>query len=402
MSNLFTGGTTGGKSGKFIYEEIETVDYESKATTPERESFEIPTQEYEEVVDANGDVYELPKPVEYPANQPGPFITFEQYEAEDRKKLRHANNLVVATDEHALDLLSQINQRKQEIATLMEDLFDGINVLSPYPAVESRLISPTLNPNYLDENGNNRGSSLYDNDPLFILPELSGEIGSRVSYMTGITTFTYPPACTVPNSWMNYSDIQEELDTDGNVITPGRVNCITDLNCCLIGIKAPIYKDIMVTWKYPALENEDYEAEIWREGEKFVILKDSNTGVGKTAYTHGDLNGYTTFSDLMIDDATPIGYFYFWEDLNTHDPSAYTAVSEKINEIELIREELDEFLSNSNTGSNNLRDIRHRYLLDLRYGLQTRHATNRVFNTNRATSTLEDSEKNSIIQEYDK
>ena len=37
-------------------------------------------------------------------------------------KLRHANNLVVATDEHALDLLSQINQRKQEIATLMEDL----------------------------------------------------------------------------------------------------------------------------------------------------------------------------------------------------------------------------------------------------------------------------------------
>ena len=168
MSNLFTGSTTGGKSGKFIYEEIENVDYESKASTPERESFEIPTQEYEEYVDENGDVYELPKPVEYPANQPGPFITFEQYEAEDRKKLRHANNLVVATDEHALDLLSQINQRKQEIATLMEDLFDGINVLSPYPAVESRLISPTLNPNYLDESGNNRGSSLYDNDPLFM------------------------------------------------------------------------------------------------------------------------------------------------------------------------------------------------------------------------------------------
>ena len=131
-------------------------------------------------------------------------------------------------------------------------------------------------------------------------------------------------------------------------------------------------------------------------------MNDSNTGVGKTAYTHGDLNGYTTFSDLMIDDATPIGYFYFWEDLNAHDSSAYTAVSEKINEIELIREELDLFLSDKNTGSNNLRDIRHKYLLDLRYGLQTRHAKSSVFNTNRATSTLEDNEKNSIIQEYDK
>ena len=38
MSNLFTGSTTGGKSGKFIYEEIENVDYESKASPPERES----------------------------------------------------------------------------------------------------------------------------------------------------------------------------------------------------------------------------------------------------------------------------------------------------------------------------------------------------------------------------
>ena len=55
----------------------------NQSNYPERESFEIPTQEYEEVVDAN-DVYG-PKTVEYPANQPGPFITFEQYEAKDRK-----------------------------------------------------------------------------------------------------------------------------------------------------------------------------------------------------------------------------------------------------------------------------------------------------------------------------
>lgn len=400
MSNLFTGSTTGGKSGKFIYEEIENIDYESKASTPEGESFEIPTQEYEEVVDANGDVYELPKPVEYPANQPGPFITFEQYEAEDRKKLRHANNLVVATDQHALDLLSQINQRKEEIATLMGDLFDGINSLSPYPAVEDRLISPTLNPNYFDNDGNNRGPSTPD-EPLFIAPDLTGELGSRVSYMSGITTFTYPPSCTVPNSWLNYSTIQAELDIDGNVITPGRLDCISNVNCCLVGIKAPIYPDIMVSWKYPALENEDYESQIWRDGEKFVMLKNTNVGVGKTAYTHGDVGGFTSFSNLMIDNTNPIGYFYFWEDLNAHNSSAYSTVSTKISEIELIREELHEFLSDENTGSNNLRDIRHKYLLDLRYGLQTRHATSRTFNTNSATATLEDSEKNSIIQAYD-
>lgn len=396
MSDIYTPNTTGGEAGEFIHDGLEEIQGQVQSSRPNGPSNLLPAQEYEELVDHEGNSYTVPKKIEYPVDQDAPFISFDQYEAQDREKFDHATTIVIATDEHALDLLNQINEQKQEIVNIMGDLFDSINTSSPYPAPDQRLISPTLNLDYFDADG--RGP-FGDDEPLFNAPVINDELGNKVSFISGITTFTYPPTCTVPNSWLSSDITGGQVDGDGNVISPGRSDCTPDLDCCLVGVKAPIYPDILEAYIYPVLENGDIDAEFYTIGAKYIELNDNKVGMGETSFTYGDPGGYTGFKDAVISYNSPLGYYYFWVDLQAFNSSAYDEIVSRVSDIEYFRQELKEFISDSKVGTNNLRDIRHGHQVDLWYGLLSRNSGG--LNYDKALDTLEDGDVSGIIQNYD-
>ena len=383
MSDVYSRTTVGGRSGDFVYDDLEQQQFDDNSRRPKGTSNPLPEQEYEEVEDHEGNVYSIPKAIEYPEDQEAPYISFDQYEAQDREKFKKANNVVKGTDTFSLELLGQINTLKQEIADTMEDLFNSINTLNPYPTPEKRLLSPITNPNY---------SIDPINEPPYIIPTIV-EGGRKITYLPGITTFIYPPLCTVTEP--------EQTDTSGNVLNPGRIICIPDVNCCLTGMKAPIYPDIMETYIYPVLEDEDIDEEFYTTRTKIIELKDTKIGMGKTSFTYGDANGFTGFKDTVLSYNSPLGYYYFWEDLQSFDQTVYNEINSKIDNIELIRQNLVDFISNNDTGSNNLRDIRHDYQINLWYGLLSRNAKNRGVDYDKALETLEDNDIRQAVQEYD-
>lgn len=394
MSDIYTPNTTGGEAGEFIHDELEELQGEEQSRKPNGPSNLLPVQEYEELVDHEGNTYTVPKPIEYPVDQDRPFISYDQYEAQDREKFDHATTLVSATDEHALGLLNQINEQKQEIINTMEDAFNSINTLSPYPTADQRLLAPTPNPNYDPSSGGIRGSGGSGvEEPPYIIPTVLDGLGDKVCYVPGTTTFIYPPLCVVTE--------EEQLDVDGNTLNPGRIICIPDENCCLVGMKAPIYPDIMETYIYPALEDEDIDADFFNSGAKNIELKSNTVGMGKTSFTYGDAGGYTGFKDTVLSYNSPLGYYYFWEDLEAFDSTVYDEIVSRISDIEYLRQELTEFISDNKVGTNNLRDIRHKYQLDLWYGLLSRDARNKEFSYDKSIDTLEDANISGIIQNYD-
>ena len=394
MSDIYTPNTTGGEAGEFIHDELEELQGEEESRKPNGPSNLLPVQEYEDLVDHEGNTYSIPKPIEYPADQEAPFISYDQYEAQDREKLGHATTIVTAADEHALDLLNQINEQKQQIANTMEDSFNSINTLSPYPSANKRLLPPIPNPNYDPSSGGIRGSGGSGvEEPPYIIPTGLDGLGDKVSYVPGITTFVYPPLCTVTEP--------EQTDMSGNVLNPGRIICIPDTNCCLTGMKAPIYPDIMEAYIYPVLEDEDMDEEFYTIGAKIIELKSNKVGMGKTSFTYGDAGGYTGFKDTVLSYNSPIGYYYFWEDLQAFDSTVYDEIVSRISDIEYLRQELTEFISDNKVGSNNLRDIRHRYHVDLWYGLLSRSEKAKGFEYEKSIDTLEDGNMSGIIQNYD-
>ena len=275
----------------------------------------------------------------------------------------------------------------------MEDLFNSINTLTPYPTPEQRLLAPIPNPNYDPSTGGTRGSGGTGTpEPPYIIPTIV-EGGRKIAYLPGITTFIYPPLCTVTE--------EEQLDVSGNVLNPGRVICIPDTNCCLVGMKAPIYPDVMETYIYPVLEDEDIDEDFYTTGAKIIELKDNKIGMGKTSFTYGDADGFTGFKDTMLSYNSPLGYYYFWDDLQSFDQTVYNEITSKIDSIELIRQNLLEFISDKDTGSNNLRDVRHEYLINLWYGLLSRNAKDRGLDYDKSLETLEDNDIRQAVQEYD-
>lgn len=394
MSDVYSRTTVGGRSGDFVYDDLEQQQFDDNSRRPEGTSNPLPEQEYEEVEDHEGNVYSIPKAIEYPEDQEAPYISFDQYEDEDREKFKKANNVVKGTDTFALELLGQINTLKQEIADTMGDLFNNINTLTPYPTPDQRLLAPIPNPNYdPSDSGVIRGSGGTETpEPPYIIPTIV-DVGTKISYITGITTFIYPPSCVISEA--------EQFDVDGNVLNPERDTCISDVNCCLVGMKAPIYPDVMETYIYPVLEDEDIDEDFYTRGAKIIELKDTKIGMGKTSFTYGDADGFTGFKDTVISYNSPLGYYYLWENLQSFDQTVYNEITSKIDNIELIRQNLVDFISNNDTGSNNLRDIRHDYQINLWYGLLSRNAKNRGVDYDKALETLEDNDIRQAVQEYD-
>ena len=81
--------------------------------------------------------------------------------------------------------------------------------------------------------------------------------------------------------------------------------------------------------------------------------------------------------------------------------TVYNEITSKIDSIELIRQNLLEFISDKDTGSNNLRDVRHEYLINLWYGLLSRNAKDRGLDYDKSLETLEDNDIRQAVQEYD-
>ena len=62
-----------------------------------------------------------------PSPDNAPFITNAEYEAQDRKRFNDSNTLVKATDTHALNLLNQINTKKDEIVAKIAEAFANVD-----------------------------------------------------------------------------------------------------------------------------------------------------------------------------------------------------------------------------------------------------------------------------------
>ena len=69
MSDIYTPNTTGGEAGEFIHDELEELLGEEQSRKPNGPSNLLPVQEYEELVDHEGNTYTVPKPIEYPVDQ---------------------------------------------------------------------------------------------------------------------------------------------------------------------------------------------------------------------------------------------------------------------------------------------------------------------------------------------
>jgi len=323
MSNPFLPTTTGGRAGEFAYNDLlRERDYDA-----------------ETIAGLNG--------VIPPGNPDAPYKTTYDYEAEFQEKVDNYIVTLEATDQYALGLLNIINNKKQEIATIMSNVFDSINNVGPgYPT----------------------GSEVLISDPTLV----NDNIAEKVVYMAGITSFTYPDSCVVGL-------------------------CITSFNCCLDGVRGEIYPDVIAAWHYPKVENLDTDTDFYREGESYVKVTSSNLGIGVTAYEFGDAAGSTGTVGLVTS-GSRLGYYYFWSNLNAVNSGAASSISSLVTDIESLRTEINDYFVGVTTGTNKIRAFKGLYQLDLWYEKKGQRSST-IYDYQGALNTLEGNSQ--TIQNYD-
>jgi len=328
MPNPFLPTTTGGRAGDFAYNDL------------------LRNKEYDEetLVGING--------VIPPGNPDAPYKSTYDYEAEFEEKVDNYVVTLEATDQYALSILAVINNKKQEIVSIMSDVFDSINNIGlDYPTGAEILVSDT--------------ASVSDAD------------AEKVTYMAGISTFIYPDGCV------------STAATD-----PA---CVPAFNCCLVGVRGEVYSDIIAAWHYPKVENLDTSTDFYREGESYIKVTGSNLGIGATAYEFGDAGG-STGTVGIVTSGSSLGYYYFWPDLNAVNSGAASSISSLISDIETLRTEINDYYVGVTTGTNKIRAFKSLYQLDLWYEKKGQR-TNTIYDYQGAITTLEGNSE--TIQNYD-
>lgn len=287
-----------------------------------------------------------------PGNPNAPFKTSADYEAEDREKVENYTIVIVPLDNEALSKLEIVNQKKQEIADIMTEAFAEVNTLSPYPTAIS-------------------------GKQLIALPDsVSDSDAEKVSYMAGISTFLYPSAC--------------------NPDPPGETGCNVGIDCCLIGVSAPIYSDIVGAWHYPNLESESAGKPFYSVGEKYIRVTDSNVGIGVTAYEFGNVEGATEFVGIVTTQGDLLGSYYFWPDIDVVRPGSASSITSLVNDIETLRTEINDIFVGED-GSNIIRKDKTFHQINLWY--EKKGQLGSGINYQRSLNSLENNQN--IIQEYD-
>lgn len=287
-----------------------------------------------------------------PGNASAPQKTSADYEAEDREETTNYIIALSATDSHALGKLTILNRKKQEIVDIMSTVFTSINNTGVnYPSVNERLVSST-------------GS-------------VSDSTGEKVTYMAGISTFIYPDGCV------------STAATDPE--------CISGSDCCLVGVRAEIYPDIIAAWHYPNVESLSVGEAFYKEGESYVKVTSSNLGIGVSAYEFGDAAGNTGYLNLVTSGSS-LGYYYFFSNLSSVNSGAATSITNLVSDIESLRTEINNLYTDSTNGTNKMRALKSRSNVNLWFEKKGQAGNNQITNFQDGLDGL--NQNRQIIQDY--
>ena len=295
--------TTGGKAGFAAFKELQvdkSYDDETLKTNPGAP---------------------LPNPV---ANPPAEFtegrdnVNRPDYEGIQVQKFKDFKKTAEAMDDILeREYIDPINEKKQQIVSIMATAFGGIPSSSPPTNVQ--LIAST-------------GSA----------PD------TGVAYQAGISTFVY---ATIPG-------------------TPDPTD--------VIGVRAEVFPDILAAYHYPALSNDDHGPndlplangtfiKVSRTTTGSAYYSTNTLGIGQTVYQSGD-NDYSGAVGVVTAQTT-LGFVYFFggsensngigANINNLTSGAQSQISGLIDEIDDLRSNLRIRIGpphvNNNAGINTLR-----------------------------------------------
>lgn len=260
-----------------------------------------------------------------------------KYEAEDQTRVNNYVVVLRALDQDALDKISTINSKKQQIITIINN------------AVAAR----TTSDDYLST----KSAALAD------------ATASKVVFTVGISTFEYD--CTT---------------------TPGD----PPIQECQVGVRGPVYPDILTAWYYPNVENLDASAIFYKGGETYTKVTSSNLGIGVTAYIVGVANTTTAPTGLVSESAS-LGTYYYFNNIDGVIAGAAASISTLVSEIETLRGEVTTYLTGISTGTNKVRALKSAAQVDLWFEKKGQETTN-LPDYQGGKSTMEDN--TSIIQNY--
>lgn len=241
MANPFSPTTTGGVAGQFVYTEIDTSGKKEVASLAESRS--------------------------------------AKYEAEDQERVNNYTTVLEALDQDALVKIQTINNKKQEIVTIINNVY------------------------------NTSGGPLVSD-----IGSVNDSTAAKVVYMAGISTFTY--------------------------------DCVgDDPPVCQVGVSGQVFPDILSAWHYPNVESLNITPEFYRQGETDIVVTNANLGIGVTAYEFGDAAGITGTIGLVTTSNSSLGSYYFYSNLSLVNPGAATSITNIVNEIEVLRNQVRNFLT---------------------------------------------------------
>lgn len=272
-----------------------------------------------------------------------------KYEKEEQTRVDNYVVVLEALDKDALSKVNIINNKKQEI----------LNIIS---------------------NANSKRTPFQDTYVSSESSAQSNSTASKVVYTAGITTFTYDPQT--------------------RFISVGQSEIVYK-----IGVRGPVYPDILAAWYYPKLESLTVDTPFYREGETYIKVTSNNLGIGVTAYEFGDTAGATGSIGLVTTSNSPLGTYYYFSDIDSITPGASKKISDLVSDIETLRTEVSNYLSGistttgTNNGTNEIRSLKSNAQVDLWFEKKGQTAVSFI-DYSAGLSSLEDSDNSKIIQDY--
>lgn len=271
----------------------------------------------------------------------------EKFEEQKRKKIDDYVVVLKALDQEALKKVSQINDRKRKILTIINNSRSKVSTRNAY---------------------------IRD-----IATAQSNPVASKIVDV-GFTTFRY------------------DCQTITQILSGGSA---LETTVCNVGVSAPVYPDILVAWQYPNVESLAVDGEFYKQDESYVLVTNDNLGVGATVRTFGEESGATGSIGVGLKTtfSSPLGTYYYFNNIDAITPGASSQISTLVNEIESLRGELNTFLVGIGSGVNEIRSLKSKTQVDLWFDKKGQTTTT-LPSYSGTVSSLENSQNSTIIQNY--
>lgn len=266
-TNPFSSTTTGGAAGQFVYNELnKNQNYEYESISLSRAA---------------------------------------KYEAEDQEKLNNYVVVLKALDEDILDRIQIINNKKQEIVSIIGNVFSA-------------------NPN-----------SVVSTVGSVTIPTAEG--AEKVVYVAGMEQFVIDPGPPVI-----IQGVRTKIFPD--ILASWQYPNVETLN-----ISSNFYK-----------QGEGYVS----VGSTNLGIGVTAYEFGDAAGSTGTNLGITSIGIVTTANAS-LGYYYFYNNLSSVDAGAAASISTLVTEIEALRVGISSDLNNAQDGTNKLRNLKSQTNIDL-------------------------------------